>query len=117
MNSKVAGTKGGQAALDILLGAYGGEDSKEGGPQVEANTEKMPEIPNALARFSFGTKMGMNTYFPKKQNQDAYICAPQVMDHPHCHFFAVLDGHGAVGKEITATVENRLAQLVDSELE
>ena len=61
--------------------------------------------------------MGMNVYFPKKQNQDAYVIARQVIDQPHCHFFAVLDGHGAVGKEITATVENRLAQLVDGELE
>lgn len=66
VNSKIAGTKGGQAALDILLGAYGGEDEKEDGPAAAEGTENMPEIPNSMRKYSFGTKMGTNVFFPKK---------------------------------------------------
>lgn len=47
----------------------------------------------------------MNKYFAKKYNQDAYTMSLKLLDLQHFHFFAVLDGHGVVGKEIVATVE------------
>ena len=59
----------------------------------------------------------MNKYFTKKNNQDSYILSTGLLDLSHCHFFAVLDGHGVVGKEIVSTVESRLKQLIESELE
>jgi serine/threonine protein phosphatase PrpC len=59
----------------------------------------------------------MNKYFAKKYNQDAYTMSLKLLDLQHFHFFAVLDGHGVVGKEIVATVEQRLKQIMEQELE
>ena len=36
---------------------------------------------------------------------------------PHCHFFAVVDGHGTNGLEISLKVKKRLRQLVENEME
>jgi hypothetical protein len=40
-----------------------------------------------------------------------------LLDLPHVHFFAVVDGHGVNGREISLKVKKRLRQLVENEME
>lgn len=59
----------------------------------------------------------MNKHYKKTENQDQYIVETCLLDLSHCHFFAVVDGHGINGREISLKVKKRLRQLVENELE
>jgi serine/threonine protein phosphatase PrpC len=61
--------------------------------------------------------MGSNKHYRKTENQDAYITETQLLDLKHCHFFAVVDGHGINGKEIANKVQKRLRTLLENEME
>jgi len=38
---------------------------------------------------------------PYKQNQDAFITSPHILQLKHCHFFSVCDGHGLLGHDVS----------------
>lgn len=99
--SQVATTKGGQAALKILMGEIPDQVTDKTSLAVVV---ELPDIKCHLKNFSFGTFMGMNKHYKKKANQDQYICETNLMDLNHLHFFAVIDGHGIYGREISLKV-------------
>lgn len=51
-----------------------------------------------------------------KVNQDAYITNPHIMGLRHCHFFAVCDGHGTNGREVSSFLKHRLPQTLEANL-
>jgi serine/threonine protein phosphatase PrpC len=61
----------------------------------------LEEMINVITKFSFATKGGIAASNPYKQNQDAYLTNPHIMGLRHCHFFAVCDGHGTNGREVS----------------
>ena len=71
------------------------------------------KIVNVITKFSFATKAGMNSNNPHKQNQDAFVTQPHIMGLPHCHLFAVCDGHGSKGREVSNLLKVRLPQLIE----
>jgi serine/threonine protein phosphatase PrpC len=53
---------------------------------------------------------------PHKQNQDSFVLSPNMMQSTYQHFFAVCDGHGQFGKEVSNQVKQRLPYLVNKEI-
>lgn len=47
-----------------------------------------------------------------KLNQDSFIVGTKLCGDPHQHLFAVADGHGKFGKEISGLVKRRLPGIV-----
>jgi serine/threonine protein phosphatase PrpC len=78
---------------------------------------EVPDIKSKLLSFSYGTFMGINKYYKKTENQDAYLIETSLLDLKHCHFFAVVDGHGVNGREISLKVKKRLRILLENEME
>lgn len=75
--------------------------AKEDGEKVIGAATSLEEIQNVITKFSFATKGGIAANNPFKQNQDAYLTNPHIMGLRHCHFFAVCDGHGTNGREVS----------------
>ena len=67
---------------------------------------------NVVKKFAFASLAGMTqphmgpAYL--KSNQDAYILHPNINKCPAMHLFAVADGHGTFGQEISAYVKQKL---------
>ena len=74
------------------------------------------EIQNVITKFSFATKGGIAASNPYKQNQDAYLTNPHILGLRHCHFFAVCDGHGTNGREVSNYMKHNLPQKIESNL-
>lgn len=53
---------------------------------------------------------------PNKVNQDAYITTPHFCGLRYCHFFAVCDGHGHNGREVSTQIKHRLPYLLECEM-
>lgn len=62
---------------------------------------KKTHLENAVHKFSFATKGGSSVNNPYKQNQDSFITNPHMLRLPHCHLFAVCDGHGINGHKVS----------------
>jgi len=71
---------------------------------------------NCVTKFAFATKTGQSPSNPHKQNQDAWITVPHFCGMKYCHFFAVADGHGQWGKEVSSLMKVRLPMFVEAEL-
>ena len=69
-----------------------------------------------MTKFSFATKGGIAAHNPYKTNQDAYITSPHIMGLKHCHFFAVCDGHGQNGREVSGLLKHRLPFHVENQM-
>lgn len=76
----------------------------------------MHKIANIITKFSFATKGGISSHNPYKVNQDAYVTNPHIMGLRHCHFFAVCDGHGTNGREVSSHLKHRLPQAIERNL-
>ena len=74
------------------------------------------KIVNIITKFSFATKGGISAHNPYKVNQDAYVTNPHIMGLKHCHFFAVCDGHGSNGREVSSFLKHRLPMFVENNL-
>ena len=57
---------------------------------------------NCVTKFAFATKTGISPSNPHKTNQDAWITVPHFCGLKYCHFFAVADGHGQYGREVSS---------------
>jgi len=71
---------------------------------------------NIITKFSFATKGGIAAHNPYKVNQDAYVTNPHIMGLRHCHFFAVADGHGTNGREVSSLLKHRLPHNIETDL-
>ena len=72
---------------------------------------------NIITKFSFATKGGVSSHNPFKVNQDAYVTNPHIMGLKHCHLFAVCDGHGSNGREVSAFLKHRLPMNIEKNLQ
>ena len=60
---------------------------------------------NCVTKFAFATKQGQSPSNPHKVNQDAWITVPHFCDLKYSHFFAVADGHGQFGHNVSSFVK------------
>ena len=79
-----------------------------------ANPKQM--FTNSVTKFAFATKTGQSPSNPNKQNQDAWITVPHFCGLKYCHFFAVADGHGQWGREVSSMMKQRLPHFIEVEL-
>jgi len=68
-----------------------------------ANPKQM--YTNSVTKFAFATKTGQSVSNPNKTNQDAWITVPHFCGLKYCHFFAVADGHGQYGREVSSYIK------------
>ena len=66
-----------------------------------------------MTKFSFATKTGFSPKNPNKINQDQYLVMPHLGEYRRTHFFAVCDGHGVFGREVSEYVKNNLSMNVE----
>jgi serine/threonine protein phosphatase PrpC len=66
-----------------------------------------------VTKFSFATKTGFSPKNPNKINQDQYLVMPHLGEYRRTHFFAVCDGHGVFGREVSEYVKNNLSMNVE----
>ena len=71
---------------------------------------------NCVTKFSFATKTGFSPKNPNKVNQDSYLVLPHLGEYRRTHFFAVCDGHGVFGKEVSEFVKTRLGSYVEQSI-
>ena len=83
---------------------------------ARSNNQNPQKITNIITKFSFATKGGFSSHNPFKVNQDAYLTNPHIMGLKYCHFFAVCDGHGSNGREVSAFLKHRLPMNVEKHL-
>lgn len=69
-----------------------------------------------MTKFSFATKAGIAAHNPYKVNQDAYLTNPHMLNLRHSHFFAVCDGHGHNGQEVSGLLKHRLPFHIEKHL-
>ena len=60
--------------------------------------------------------MGYIPNNPYKQNQDNFVLAPNLLNQPALHYFAVCDGHGQYGKDVSTYVKHTLPLNLEDEL-
>jgi len=82
-------------------------------PVQEANKSK---VDNCVSKFAFATKTGFSPSNPYKTNQDSFLAMPHLGEYRRTHFFAVCDGHGVFGKEVSEYVKTNLGQKVEIEI-
>lgn len=71
---------------------------------------------NCVTKFSFATKTGYSPKNPAKVNQDSYLVLPHLGEYRRTHFFAVADGHGVYGKEVSEFVKSQLGYYVEQSI-
>lgn len=71
---------------------------------------------NCVTKFSFATKTGYSPKNPNKVNQDSYLVLPHLGEYRRTHFFAVADGHGVYGKEVSEFVKSQLGYFVEQSI-
>jgi serine/threonine protein phosphatase PrpC len=71
---------------------------------------------NCVSKFAFATKTGYQPSNPGKVNQDSFLALPHLAEYRRTHFFAVADGHGLHGREVSEFVRNNLAAHVEREI-
>lgn len=49
-------------------------------------------------------------------NQDAFLALPHLAEYRRTHFFAVADGHGLYGREVSSYVKEHLSASVEKEI-
>lgn len=82
------------------------------------NTTSNPtaKFDNCVSKFAFATKTGYQPSNPGKVNQDSFIAMPHLAEYRRTHFFAVCDGHGLNGKEVSDYVKRQLSSAVEREI-
>lgn len=77
----------------------------------ESGTDEIPkslqikEGVNIVTKFAFATRVGFIPNNPYKENQDNFILNPNLLKLPACHHFAVADGHGQNGKQVSTYIK------------
>ena len=61
-----------------------------------------------VTKYGYATKGGYLPGNPGKVNQDAFIITPGIGLNPNAFFFAVADGHGYYGQDVSKFVKTRL---------
>ena len=73
-------------------------------------------LPAVVDVFRMRTRTGVMYGKPKRHNQDACLALQDFASTKNQFFFAVFDGHGGLGHEVSAFVKRVLPLYIDSEL-
>ncbi len=65
--------------------------------------------------YSYRTKQGVLATNPKKVNQDSLLIKTK-LNNKNIHLFAVADGHGVFGHQISQLVARNLSKFLESYL-
>lgn len=65
-----------------------------------------------IMRFSYRTKKGYIPTNSSKVNQDSFIINPNISSKTWQHLFAVCDGHGPLGHQVSGFIKNTLPGCV-----
>lgn len=87
------------------------QPASSGASRQNSNASK--KFDNCVTKFSFATKTGFSPKNPNKINQDSYLVLPHLGEYRRTHFFAVCDGHGVFGKEVSEFVKTQLGFYVE----
>lgn len=71
---------------------------------------------NVVSKCGFKTRTGSIMNQPKKNNQDAYIIAPNLGGVRGRYIFGVCDGHGVNGHDVSAYVKQKLPHYIAEHL-
>lgn len=90
--------------------------SKEVVTNQPQQTNAAAKFDNCVSKFAFATKTGFQPSNPNKVNQDSFLALPHLAEYRRTHFFAVCDGHGLYGKEVSEFIKSQLASNVEREI-
>jgi len=68
-----------------------------------------------ILKYSYKSKMGMIPGNPGKVNQDSYIAVSNIGGNPNLHFYAVCDGHGFFGRDVSTFIKKVLPQILEND--
>lgn len=71
-------------------------------------------IDNVVTNFAYKTRIGEVSGRPKKQNQDAYILSHLFAPAQKDYLFAVCDGHGLYGHEVSGFIKEQLPRMISA---
>ncbi|CAD8166542.1 unnamed protein product [Paramecium pentaurelia] len=63
-------------------------------------------------KYAARSRKGVQLGNASKVNQDAYICCAKIENNECIHLFAICDGHGEHGHQVSGFIKNQLPQLV-----
>lgn len=91
------------------------QQSHSGQPEITKEVAtSLRKFDNCVSKFSFATKTGFSPKNPNKVNQDQYLVMPHLGEYRRTHFFAVCDGHGVNGREVSFFVKSILSKAVET---
>ena len=70
--------------------------------KLRKQAEKFKSELSVIKKYAFATKEGFMPQNPTKTNQDTFIIAPNIEG---IHLFAVADGHGQYGHDISGFIK------------
>lgn len=70
---------------------------------------------SVIGEWSYSTRQGVIPGNPGKVNQDAYICVDKLMEETAISLFAVCDGHGIYGHEVSAYLKANIPKLLSQD--
>ncbi len=103
-----------ESKYDILQEIEGSQGLEEDSSPKKEETSAYKE--NAVIRYMFSTRAGLNYFKKKKENQDALIISRRLLGYKQIHFFGVCDGHGVNGRKVSHFVTDQLAGSIKKEL-
>ncbi|CAD8202823.1 unnamed protein product [Paramecium octaurelia] len=93
-------------------------DSGQEKPQLQSNLIRIQSrlIPDDSfvfkAKYAGRTRKGFQLSNASKVNQDTYVCCARIDNNEFIHLFAVCDGHGEHGHQVSGFIKAQLPQLV-----
>lgn len=81
-----------------------------------SNTVIPKEPKNVIRKLGFKTKIGSIAGVPKAFNQDAFIIHTGLLSTRSDHFFAVCDGHGSEGHQVSSLIQSSAVQIIEKKL-
>lgn len=79
------------------------------------NSQDYSTAASIVGKWNYATRQGYIPGNPGKVNQDAYICVEKVLGDPAMSLFAVCDGHGVNGHDVSAYLKTRLPKAIMQE--
>eukprot|EP00359_Climacostomum_virens_P002884 CAMPEP_0204911982 /NCGR_PEP_ID=MMETSP1397-20131031/10206_1 /ASSEMBLY_ACC=CAM_ASM_000891 /TAXON_ID=49980 /ORGANISM="Climacostomum Climacostomum virens, Strain Stock W-24" /LENGTH=400 /DNA_ID=CAMNT_0052082733 /DNA_START=144 /DNA_END=1343 /DNA_ORIENTATION=- len=74
------------------------------------------ETINVVTRCGYKTRTGSQMGSPKRNNQDAFMIAPQLGEVKGQYAFGVFDGHGSYGHFVSGHINDKLPQILAAQL-
>jgi len=79
------------------------------------NLEFLKTETNVVTKYGWATKE--NEGYPGKPNQDTYIITPHIGKEKSFHLFAIADGHGKHGHDISGFIKSKMPTIISKKIE